>query len=136
MQPIHRLQDELAQLLRSLQLGGREGLDARERITRHNGAVGDGFRGKSVLVSVSETEHIARQVHIDDLASAIRPYGIAPRRAGDQTVPASDGALLAINFLIALVSRVGAERVQGLQDGARAPDARVRPDRLSKLCGS
>jgi len=107
-------------------------LDSRERITRDKGAVGYGFRGKIVLAPVSETEHIARQEHIDDLASAIGPYGIAPRRPGDQTIPAPDGALLAIDFLVSLVSRAAAERVQGLQDGSRASDARVRPNRLVK----
>src|SRR6267378_5912362 len=136
MQPLHRFQDELADFLGHAWLGGGQGFDPRDRIARDNAAVGDSVRRKRMPALGSETEHVARQQHIDDLASAIRPYGIAPRRAGDQTVPATDGALLAINFLIALVSRADAERVEGLQDGARAPDARVRPDRLSKLCGS
>src|SRR5258708_31251608 len=72
MEGLHRFQDELADFLGHAWLGGGQGFDPRDRIARDNAAVGDSVRRKRMPALGSETEHVARQQHIDDLASAIR----------------------------------------------------------------
>jgi len=73
-----RLVRDLTEFARQLRVCVRHHLGALARVTRAYRALDDRLDGGIVFVALRETEKIAREQQIDDLAPAVGPYDAAP----------------------------------------------------------